>query len=77
MQSRTARVPPGDLPPLYAAWVDEILQAGSGCTYVPEPPWYPTMRLFRQTEPGNWRVFERMAEELKAWAQPSVRAHRP
>jgi hypothetical protein len=27
MQAQTARVPPGDLPPLYAAWVDEILQA--------------------------------------------------
>ena len=31
-----------------------------------ETPWYPTMRLFRQTEPGNWsEVFERMTRELK------------
>ena len=31
-----------------------------------DSPWYPTMRLFRQTEPGNWEgVFERMAEELE------------
>src|SRR5262249_28386889 len=30
-----------------------------------DSPWYPTMRLFRQTERGNWtRVFERMAREL-------------
>ena len=31
-----------------------------------DSPWYPTMRLFRQTKPGNWEdVFERMAEELR------------
>jgi Flp pilus assembly protein TadD len=30
-----------------------------------DSPWYPTMRLFRQTEAGNWdEVFERMAREL-------------
>jgi tetratricopeptide (TPR) repeat protein len=29
-------------------------------------PWYPTMRLFRQAEPGAWQpVFERMARELE------------
>jgi hypothetical protein len=31
-----------------------------------DSPWYPTMRLFRQTEPGNWdELFERLASELK------------
>jgi tetratricopeptide (TPR) repeat protein len=30
-----------------------------------DTPWYPTMRLFRQAQPGDWRsVFERMAEAL-------------
>jgi hypothetical protein len=30
-----------------------------------DSPWYPTMRLFRQTCPGKWTsVFERMAREL-------------
>jgi hypothetical protein len=31
-----------------------------------DSPWYPTMRLFRQTQLGDWpSVFERMAAELK------------
>jgi hypothetical protein len=31
----------------------------------PDSPWYPTMRLFRQSEPGHWpEVFERMAAEV-------------
>jgi protein O-GlcNAc transferase len=31
-----------------------------------DSPWYPTVRLFRQTEPGNWaQVFERIAMELR------------
>jgi tetratricopeptide (TPR) repeat protein len=32
-----------------------------------DSPWYPTMRLFRQEEWGDWSgVFERMAEQLTA-----------
>jgi tetratricopeptide (TPR) repeat protein len=32
-----------------------------------DSPWYPTMRLFRQTQPGEWRdVFAAMAGELRA-----------
>ena len=31
-----------------------------------DSPWYPTMRLFRQPQAGNWTaVFERIAEELR------------
>lgn len=31
-----------------------------------DSPWYPTMRLFRQSKLGRWDdVFERMAEEIK------------
>jgi hypothetical protein len=31
-----------------------------------DSPWYPTMRLFRQTKPGDWPgVFERMAAALQ------------
>jgi hypothetical protein len=31
-----------------------------------DSPWYPTMRLFRQTRRGDWQdVFQRMAAEVK------------
>ena len=31
-----------------------------------DTPWYPTMRLFRQSQPNDWAtVFKRMAAELK------------
>jgi Tfp pilus assembly protein PilF len=31
-----------------------------------DSPWYPTMRLFRQSQPGQWSdVFERMGAELR------------
>ncbi|HXW26918.1 MAG TPA: tetratricopeptide repeat protein [Xanthobacteraceae bacterium] len=34
-----------------------------------ESPWYPTMRLFRQSTEGDWRdVFERIAAAVKALA---------
>lgn len=31
-------------------------------------PWYPTMKLYRQTEPDNWEeVIERVAKDLGEW----------
>ncbi|MCG5243424.1 hypothetical protein [Azospirillum doebereinerae] len=32
-----------------------------------DSPWYPTLRLFRQERPGDWRaVVERVAHELSS-----------
>jgi hypothetical protein len=34
-----------------------------------DSPWYPTMRLFRQTQAGDWgEVFSRMASQLRSLA---------
>jgi tetratricopeptide (TPR) repeat protein len=36
-------------------------------------PWYPTMRLFRQTRRGDWNgVFERIAAELQSMLEANV-----
>ena len=33
-----------------------------------DSPWYPTMRLFRQSSPGDWTsVIARVARELRRW----------
>jgi tetratricopeptide (TPR) repeat protein/glycosyltransferase involved in cell wall biosynthesis len=35
-----------------------------------DTPWYPTMRLFRQTQPGDWQpVFGRVADALREKAE--------
>ncbi|MHC4346793.1 MAG: tetratricopeptide repeat protein [Planctomycetota bacterium] len=40
----------------------------------PDSPWYPAMRLFRQTQPGHWHdVFHRVTQELRVH-QP-IRMH--
>ena len=38
-----------------------------------DSPWYPTMRLFRQSRPGDWDgVLLRMARELREHVRPSA-----
>jgi hypothetical protein len=40
-----------------------------------DSPWYPTMRLFRQTKPGDWvGVVERVVEELSGRYEDPLRA---
>ena len=40
-------------------------------------PWYPTMRLFRQTKLGQWSpVFERMCQEIGTMREPASSAIR-
>jgi hypothetical protein len=40
-----------------------------------DSPWYPTLRLFRQTRAGDWdRVIREMARELSASAASSSSA---
>jgi hypothetical protein len=39
-----------------------------------DSPWYPTMRLFRQSSYGDWEdVFKRMTDEIKKWATDQTR----
>ena len=39
-----------------------------------DSPWYPTMKLFRQKERGQWEpVFQRVAEELRMMAATEIR----
>ncbi|MGE0760108.1 MAG: tetratricopeptide repeat protein [Pirellulaceae bacterium] len=41
-----------------------------------ESPWYPTMRIFRQTEHGNWdEVFLRMRSELEILSRQRTALH--
>lgn len=48
-------------------WV--AIPAGPDCRWLlgrEDSPWYPSMRLFRQTRRWQWReVFDRMAAKLK------------
>lgn len=42
-----------------------------------DSPWYPTMRLFRQREPGSWKsVTERVVLELGKWVKAKNRRPR-
>jgi ADP-heptose:LPS heptosyltransferase len=35
-----------------------------------DSPWYPTMRLFRQRQRGNWQgVFEQVTAALEQWVE--------
>jgi hypothetical protein len=36
-------------------------------------PWYPSLRLYRQTQAGDWRApIERVAADLASWAEAAV-----
>jgi hypothetical protein len=42
-----------------------------------DSPWYPTLRLFRQSQPGDWNgVFGRMASELATRASARTKPAR-
>lgn len=41
-----------------------------------DTPWYPTMRLFRQSQEGDWaEVFARVAAELERYASAMLSSH--
>ena len=43
-----------------------------------DSPWYPTMRLFRQVERGDWNdVFRRIKSDLEAYSARSQRSGSP
>jgi tetratricopeptide (TPR) repeat protein/glycosyltransferase involved in cell wall biosynthesis len=43
-----------------------------------DSPWYPTLRLFRQTQPGNWQeVGDRIAQELRQTVEKSAKVGLP
>jgi hypothetical protein len=38
-----------------------------------DTPWYPTMRLFRQSVPGDWKgVFEAVARDLRGVSDSGI-----
>lgn len=44
----------------------------------PQTPWYPTMRIFRQQQPGDWKnLFRRVADELEKFSHQSMQALLP
>lgn len=44
----------------------------------PDTPWYPTMRLFRQSQRGQWTpVVARVADELRRWVESPSRRINP
>lgn len=43
----------------------------------PDTPWYPTMRLFRQSQPGSWtEPLDRVRSTLECWVRSGVEPDR-
>ena len=43
-----------------------------------DTPWYPTMRLFRQRAPGNWKgIFEEVASGLREVSESGIPPESP
>jgi hypothetical protein len=51
-------------------WKCSVFAGDWGCLGTTVHPWFPTVRVYRQSQPGDWQsVFARMANDLNAWCE--------